>query len=511
MEQYTQQEVPEELGVLSFKTPERDKTEIRLDRRTERRIRRQYEREVKRQRVSYIPGPRYDVGGAKRPHNFRGGLGVKGKARRATSFTVASAYPFVASGSLGVPGVCMGSDKSGGGGFFFDPWELYRAKVIKGMAMVVIGSVGQGKSTMVKSLVARLVLAGRRALIMSDKKGEWGIVADFLGGKTITVGPGIGNRINPLEEGQRPSTDSQGRPMTDRTWTTMIRSRRLSLLRGIVQILLDRRISVSEDKAIRESLDAAVAQAASEQRVPVITDVMAHLRNPDPELISEQRSKDAYGEMSDAMSRMVEGDLEGMFDGESTVELDATAPIIVFNTQALEGVSEEARKITYACTQSWAEAVVTSRDFGQRVMVYEEGLDALSDPGSLQRMVAQWKLARAYGIFNVLVLHKLKDLNMAGDEGTKTREQALSLLGDSDIRVVYHQNTDQMVETREALGLTVRECEKVGGFREGYGLWKLGDASFVVQNIMTGPERPIFNTDKQMDVAEPTEAEPSPT
>ncbi|MCP3425827.1 DUF87 domain-containing protein [Rothia sp. AR01] len=517
-------ELPEELGILHFHSREDERDEAKSDRLQVRKLRRRYDREVKRQRISYIPGRRYDAGGAKRKWNFRGGLGVSGRLRRATSFVAAGAYPFVASGSLGVPGVCMGVDESGGGGFYFDPWELYKAGVIKGMSMVIIGSVGQGKSTCVKCLVARMVLAGRRALIMTDKKGEWSKVADFVGGKSITIGSGMKHRINPLDEGQRPSTDEEGRQMTDEAWRQRVRARRLALLRSIAGILLDRKVTANEDKALRQALDVAVAAAAERAeaaiaaaaqraeaeertehevqalRTPVIPDVLEALEAPTEKSQSKKALLEGYESMEATLSRMVDGDLQGMFDGPSTIQFDAEAPMMVFNTQALEGLSDEARKIVYACTQTWAEAAVTSRDFGQRVMVYEEGLDSLNDPGSLQRMVAQWKLARAYGIFNILVLHKLSDLDMAGDVGSKTRAQALSLLGDSDIRVIYHQNSDQKNQTKSTLGLTSREWEKIEGFTEGRGLWKFGGLGFVVRNIRTAPEIPIFDTDKQMNI-----------
>lgn len=494
--------VPEEFGLVSFQDPDDEPEVARINRKTARRMRQQFDREVKRKRINYIPGPIYGSGGAARAHNLRGGLDVLANLRRSTSYTVAAAYPLVASGSLGVPGVCMGTDETGGGGFFFDPWELYNHKVVSGFSMLVLGSIGKGKSTMVKSLVSRLVLAGRRAVIMTDKKGEWLLVARFLGGKVITPGQ---RRINPLEEGIRPSTDAEGNPLTDQMWERMVRSRRLSLITSCAQILEDRKLHANEHKAIRMAVDQAVRAAPKRKREPIIPDVLEYLDNP-PEEINE-RLRAGFEEMSATLSRMVDGDLEGMFDGTSDETFDPSAPIVVLNTKGLDGFSEDAKKIAYACTQSWAEAAVTSRDYGQRILVYEEGAEALGDPGSLSRMVTQWKLARDYGICNVLVLHKLGDLNMAGDVGSKTHAEALSLLGDSDIRVVYHQNPDQMKATREALDLTDRECEKVQEFGTGFGLWKLGGRSFVVRNVMTNPEKSIFDTDAALKTARDEEAD----
>lgn len=491
-------EVPEEFGLVSFEDPDQPEA-TKINRKTARRLKQAYVREVKRQRVNYIPGPRYAVGGAQRAHNLRGGLDVLGNLRRATSYTVAAAYPLVASGSLGVPGVCMGTDETGGGGFFFDPWELYNANVISGLSMLILGSLGVGKSTCVKTLVSRLVLAGRRAVIMTDKKGEWMIVARFLGGIVITPGQ---RRINPLEEGIRPSTTAEGEVMTDEMWARMVRGRRLSLLTSCAEILEGEKLRANEHKAIRMALDLTVTQAEEEGRDPIIPDMLKVLENPPADIDGNEKLRVAFEDMAATLSRMVDGDLEGMFDGESDQKFDPEAPIVVLNTKGLDGFSEDAKKIAYACTQSWAEAAVTSRDYGQRIIVYEEGAEALGDPGSLSRMVTQWKLAREYGICNVLVLHKLGDLNMAGDVGSKTHAEALSLLGDSDIRVIYHQSSDQMKPTREALNLTARECEKIEGFGVGFGLWQFGGRSFVVRNVMTKPEKPVFETDKSLKTGE---------
>lgn len=507
-----QKETPQELGVLQVDTWEPDRRTRRQvtqeKKNARKRLYKQYDREVKHERVHYIPGRRYGLMGlgAARAHNFRGPMRVTGKMRRATSFTVSTAYPFVASGSLGVPGVCLGSDETGGGAFYFDPWELYAAGILQGTSMVILGSVGTGKSTCVKSIVTRLVLAGRRAVIMTDKKGEWAIVSAFVGGLTIAVGTDSDTVINPLDEGNRPSTDAEGRELTDQKWAKMVRARRLSLLGSIVGILDGKKMKSSQKKVMRICLDAAVAHAAAEGRVPVMPDVMHALEDLPQEVQEKKRLRRAAGALLDTLSQLTDGDLVGMFDGESTVRFDATAPMVVFNTQGLDSLSEEGRKIAYACTQSWAESMITSRDFGQRAVVYEEGLDAISDAGSLSRMVTQVKLARAYGIFNILVLHKLGDLDMAGDVGSKTRAQALSLLGDSDIRVIYHQNPDQHRLTQDTLGLTSREIEKVGKFGEGVGLWKLGEHTRVVRNTVTKPEKPVFDTNAGMNVTVTAEA-----
>ncbi|MFW0120369.1 conjugal transfer protein TraC [Rothia sp. P5764] len=403
----------------------------------------------------------------------------------------------------------MGEDKSGAGGFYFDPWEFYNAGIFKGMSMLVLGAVGEGKSSLVKSFVSRQVLIGRKALVMSDRKGEWSIVSAYHAGKTIRVGSGEETRINPLDEGNRPSKDGSGKPMTNKKWAEIVADRRFALLRAIAEILMNRELNPTERLVLGQALNLGLAAARAENRKPIIPDVVVGLEKLRSQHVEEylRQRHEAAAILHDSFLSLVStedgaaSDISGMFDGESTVDFDVTAPIVTFDTSGLESLSKEARKIAHACIQTWAEAAITSNDFGKRIVVYEEGLEVIDDIGSLNRMTVQYKLARHYGIFNILVLHKLGDLNLAGDEGSKARASAFSLLGDSPVRVLYRQEAEEEELVKKTFGLSHREWEKVASFSSGRGLWKLGNHAFEVQNTMTAPERPVFDTNKSMRVS----------
>ncbi|MFW0168764.1 helicase HerA domain-containing protein [Rothia sp. P4278] len=500
------QQKPEELGIFSWDDPNEVDFTRAEKRALERKVRKKYQREVDRERVNYIPGPLYGPGGANRKNNFFGRIVSVFRTRRTTSYVLAAAYPFVASGSLGVPGVYIGSDEMGGGGFYFDPWELYAAGVITGMSMIALGGVGKGKSTLVKSLVCRLVQAGRLGLVMTDKKGEWVPVAHYLGGDVISVGQGSGTRINPLDAGNRPKLNVDGQPLSDEEWAQMVRERRLSLMNAICVVTEGRELTSAESNVLAIALDEAQAKAALEGRTVIIPDLLDEVRSPAPELLGRASRAEAFEQLANTLERLVEGDLKGMFDGASTVEFNPWAPITVFNTRSFANSSDKVKKIAYACIQTWAEAAVTTDEYGQRIVVYEEGMEALNDAGSLQRMITQVKLARAYGLFNVLVLHKLSDLDMAGDEGSASRASAYSLLGDSSVQVVYHQNKSERERTIEKLGLSERQWDIVSKLKQGQGLWLLEGKPFKVQNRMSKPEEPVFNTNAAMEIAKAEDA-----
>ena len=49
--------------------------------------------------------------------------------------------------------------------------------------------------------------------------------------------------------------------------------------------------------------------------------------------------------------------------------------------------------------------------------------------------------------------------------------------------------------------LSDRERSLVRSLPKGTGLWRLGDSSFEVQNVLTRAELPLFDTDERMDKA----------
>ena len=93
-------------------------------------------------------------------------------AHRVTTRHAQAIYPFTAGGGLGGRGAFIGRDTTGGA-FCFDPWVLYDEGVLDDPNAIVIGKLGQGKSALVKTLLWRMLLFGRRAFVL-DVKREYG-------------------------------------------------------------------------------------------------------------------------------------------------------------------------------------------------------------------------------------------------------------------------------------------------------------------------------------------------
>ena len=404
-----------------------------------------------------------------------------------TSATLGGAYPFLAEGGLGSDGVFVGQDLYSGSSFVYDPWVLYQRGLITAPNIVLAGIVGSGKSALAKSLYTRSITFGRRVYVPGDPKGEHTAVAEAVGGKAIALGHGMPNRLNPLDEGHRPSG------LDDAQWLGQVTSRRRELVGALTETVLDRRLTPLEHTAI----DVALVGAVRSSEVPVLPMVVDRLLAPDKADDPDGRLTEDGRLAGHALRRLVAGDLAGLFDGPSTVRFDPTLPMVSLD---LSRVTENAMLVSVlmTCASAWMESALLDPNGGQRWVVYDEAWRLMSHPALLRRMDAHWRLARHYGIANMLIFHKLSDLDNVGDQGSVMRALASSLLANAETRVVYRQEFDQLGTTATALGLTGTEQSLLPTLGTGQGLWRIKDRSFVVQHQLHPAELELFDTTARM-------------
>src|SRR5450756_3036425 len=89
------------------------------------------------------------------------------------------------------------------------------------------------------------------------------------------------------------------------------------------------------------------------------------------------------------------------------------------------GSDDDALALAMTCASAWLEGAVAAVG-GFRWIVYDEAWRLLRSAPLIRRMQSQWKLSRAHGIANLLILHRLSDLDAVGAVGSESR--ALSLI-----------------------------------------------------------------------------------
>lgn len=404
-----------------------------------------------------------------------------------TSATLAGHYPFLAEAGLGSAGVFVGQDLYSGGAFVYDPWVLYQQGMITAPNVVLAGIVGSGKSSLAKSLYTRSLPFGRRVYVPGDPKGEHTAVAEAVGGRAIVLGHGLRNRLNPLDEGNRPGKAS------DAEWAAQLAARRRDLIGALAETVLDRPLTPLEHTAI----DLALSDAVRCAEVPILPMVVDRVLQPSPADDPDGRLAEDGRLVGHALRRLVAGDLAGLFDGPSTVRFDPTLPMVSLD---LSRVAENSTLISVlmTCSSAWMESALADPGGGQRWVIYDEAWRLMAYPALLRRMDAQWRLARHYGIANMLIFHKLSDLDNVGDSGSAMRALASSLLANAETRIVYRQEPDQLGSTAAALGLSGTEQKLLPTLGLGQGLWRVKDRSFVVQHQLHPDELAAFDTTARM-------------
>ena len=84
--------------------------------------------------------------------------GLRVPRHRATTAHAQALYPFHVDSGLGSRGVYIGEDITGGNGAWcFDPFQLYTDKVLTSPNILVLGVVGSGKSSAVKTYLYRSI------------------------------------------------------------------------------------------------------------------------------------------------------------------------------------------------------------------------------------------------------------------------------------------------------------------------------------------------------------------
>jgi type IV secretory pathway VirB4 component len=404
---------------------------------------------------------------------------------RATTATAQAIYPFVAERGLGDRGVYVGRDLYGGS-FTFDPFVLYEQRVSTNPNMLVIGEVGSGKSSLVKSYLYRQKLFGRRCWI-ADPKGEYGPFAEAVGGRSIRLEPGGIVRLNPIGDARDPHSQ-------------------LALLRAVTSAALRRLPAPEEDAALREALRVVNARSGE----PTLPDVVGLLLRPTDAMASAlatspRRLAGGCRDAGLALQRLCEGDLRGMFDGPTSLGVDFGAEAVVLDLSAFHDSS--ALGLLMTCAAAWQRSIVselhqaadqTGRPAPKVINVFDEAWRALSVLGVGEWLQDSFKKARSYGVQNVVVMHRLSDLSAVGSAGSREVAIAEGLLHDAQIRVIYRQVEDEVPRTRELLGLTSLEASLLPTLATGVALWKVGTRSFLVQHRISDIEADIVDTDGRM-------------
>lgn len=425
--------------------------------------------------------------GEHRPHNLRAPASVRPPVHRASSKTVGIALPFLAETGPAMDGAFIGPDLLSRGMFSWDPWIAKDARVIRSESMAIIGVKGSGKSMLAKSMATRLCRLHRRIAVPHDPNGEWTRVAEWVGGKTIRLGPGSRHRINFLDPGPRPSI------LSDDGWEYDVHQFQSQRLQAAVKILRQTTVLPEQEHTV---IDLVLQAVRSRHTHVLIQQVYDELMNPTGEFADEIR-RDGVG-LQHTLRRIVRGDVAGMFDAPTSVGFDLDTPMVTVDTSMIEKASAEARALMRLATNDWIDRSTGASDQA-RMVIHEEAAVALlteiASGSGLEQRAADEKVARHKRKSNVYLIHRIADLDALGDVGSALHSQALGLLADCETRVSYAQHPGELDRSAGVLGWNDTLRELVSKQTQGVGLWQIGQSKIAhIRNVVTPEEEAIFST-----------------
>ena len=362
----------------------------------------------------------------------------------------------------GLTGRALGEAQRGGP-FALDPFDAYAKGLVSNPNVIVAGSIGAGKSTVVKMMIDRALERGRRVVIV-DPKGEYAQLARAHGVDTVALGRD--GWCNPFPDEGRESRD---------------------LLRALIATAQGSSLTSDQHYVIDQEWHRLSSPRPPRVLHALYEQLRTFVQDPTP---TPERS------VALTLYRFVHGDLAGLFDGEDdpmvfegnliVLDLSAQWSSSSFSVAALSAVAA-------------AQQIVTgNQELGY--LVLDEAWALIAEPHALRWLQGSWKLARARGLSHVLVLHRWTDVASAGDIGSAQRERAQGLLRECETAWLFRQPVDEAREMSVALGLHPREEQYLSRLPKGVALVRYGPHRSIVRVRPDARDVAFIDTDGAMRV-----------
>lgn len=351
-----------------------------------------------------------------------------------------------------------------GARFCFDPFDAYAQGLVSNPNVVVAGSIGAGKSTIVKMLVDRGLERGGRAVVI-DPKGEYGSLARSHGATVVALGRD--GWCSPFGDDERENR---------------------TLLRALLASAQGAALTGDE----LYEVDGAWDLLSSPHEPRVIRDLCELLA---PALHSRRAS--ARRSLALTLHRFVHGDLAGLFDGDDApLRFDGDLVVLDLSAQWSSQSFQVAALLAVAAAQ---QVVGTAGIAGY--LVLDEAWALLSDDQALTWLRGSWKLARARGLAHVLVLHRWSDVDGVADATSAQRERAIGLLRECETTFLFRQPSDEARDMGRALSLHAREERFLVALPKGVALVRYGPERSILRVEPDERDRRFIDTDAAMRVA----------
>lgn len=375
----------------------------------------------------------------------------------------------------GLPVGLAGEDHRGGM-FHHDAFTFHEAFPKINLNTIVAGAIGSHKSSGVKVEIYLGCMIGYNHLV-TDPKGEYDKLAKAIpDSRVLRFGKDAKLSVNILD------------PVIDQD--TQLAGIKTMAANGISERgkTVDE-LNIEESSLLTACTERARALASSEDRVPLLADVVTLLFHPDQFVLEyvelgEDAAKKQARRVALSLKRYTAGDLRGVSDRPTTPGLfDQETPLMVLNVEAYRTnptlAAAVVMLINFFTQSSWAR-----KDPKRRIhkIYHDESWDLVSSPGFVESVRRSFKLGRTWGVANTLVVHQLNDLlhSVAG-------EAMMELIADASTKVIYQQDKTELAASAGQFHVTAAEQGQIPRLNPGQSIYKFGEGpGILVDHVITG-------------------------
>ena len=426
--------------------------------------------------------------------------------------SMATVFPFINSEVGHENGIPIGFNRQTGLPILYDNFS----PSLSNYNMVVFGKSGAGKGVTIKTLIARsAVLMGIESLAL-DAEGEYGVVADALGGLNVVISPSSNTIINPFDIEPEITRDE----ITGREKVVLNVENKVE---DVTQILLTMARGSTRSEDVNEVTKQIIAEAAAEEyaalgitndvnslydrningiiqnnylgrtkkKMPTIGSwyrrlVMNANKNTNPDY------RVHYSYLVKVMKQYVR-ELNGQmayFDGQSTFDLLEGTSFINLDISNLE--ERFARPLAQQILLSWIWEKYVKKNSedkakaGKKRVLVDEAWMLLPYPEAVDFLNKMARRARKRNVSLAVVSQRFQDFY--------EKSEVQAVLTSSDTKLFLAQDKSEIQYIKEVFKLSEGEAAFLTTCSRGQGLFKVGEQTAIMEIVPTKKEFEFIET-----------------
>lgn len=426
--------------------------------------------------------------------------------------SMATVFPFINSEVGHEDGIPLGFNRQTGLPILYDNFS----SSLSNYNMVIFGKSGAGKGVAIKSLIARsAVLMGIETLAL-DAEGEYGIVAEALGGLNVIISPTSRTVINPFDiEPEIIKDEITGREIISLNVENKIED--------VTQVLLTMARGSTRTEDVNELTKQIIAEAAAEeyaslgitndvnslymvnQRGVVQSNYLGKQKKPMPTIgswykrlllnASQNTNPDYrmhFSYLTKVMKQYVR-EYNGQmsyFDGQSTFDLLDGTTFINLDISQLE--ERFARPLAQQILLSWIWEKYVKKNSedktkaGKKRVLVDEAWMLLPFPEAVDFLNKMARRARKRNVSLAVVSQRFQDFY--------EKSEVQAVLTSSDTKLFLAQDKSEIQYIQEVFKLSDGEADFLTTCTRGQGLFKVGEQTAIIEIRPTKKELEFVNT-----------------